>query len=151
MRRTPNLLAGLTALSALAALIWLQSSRGSRAAKPPPPVAAHPPTTAPPSPGAERTKTALERATARYDTDGDGRLSADEWTARHAALVQQAADNLFLLHYDLDHSARVDPAEVNTFLDWYRAGSLRADVNGDALVNALDLQAMMEAYQRQPR
>jgi Ca2+-binding EF-hand superfamily protein len=83
------------------------------------------------------------------DTDGDGRLSSEEWERRIDRLLTERDERLFLRGYDLDGSGRVDAGELGTFVDWFRAGSLRADVNYDGAVDARDLQEMAMKFQRQ--
>jgi Ca2+-binding EF-hand superfamily protein len=91
----------------------------------------------------------FERAVAQSDTDGDGRLLADEWERRIDRLLAERDERLFLRGYDLDGSGRVDAGELGTFVDWFRVGSLRADVNFDGAVDARDLQEMALKFQRQ--
>lgn len=88
---------------------------------------------------------------ARVDGDGngDGRLSAAEWDILVARLAQARDDRLFLVSYDLDRDRAVGNNELMQFLDWHKAGSLRADANYDGLVDARDLEHAMNAYERQ--
>jgi Ca2+-binding EF-hand superfamily protein len=99
--------------------------------------------------GAERARAALERAGAEFDADGDGRLSDGEWVARRDALGEATARRLFLLHYDLDGSGRVETGELVSYLEWYRAGSMRADINYDGVLDGRDLESMAGRYQSQ--
>lgn len=91
----------------------------------------------------------FEHATQEHDLNGDGRLSDEEWGVRVDDLLGARQKRLFLRSYDLDASGRVDSTELTRFLDWHKAGSIRADANFDGVVNVLDLQAMMESYTRQ--
>ena len=83
------------------------------------------------------------------DADGDGRLLADEWERRIDRLLAEREQRLFLRGYDLDGSGRVDAGELDTFVDWFRVGSLRADVNYDGSVDARDLREMGIRFQQQ--
>lgn len=83
------------------------------------------------------------------DTNRDGRLSAAEWDTLTARLAQARDDRLFLLSYDLNRDRTVGNDELMQFLDWHKAGSLRADANYDGVVDARDLEHAMNAHQRQ--
>ena len=43
----------------------------------------------------------------------------------------------------------VEGGELVTYLEWYRDGSLRADVNYDGRLDAIDLEAMARNFQGQ--
>jgi hypothetical protein len=96
-----------------------------------------------------RLKAQFDNSIAQSDTDGDGRMNAGEWEMRIDNLLAQRDERLFLSSYDLDGSGRVEGGELVTYLGWYRDGSLRADVNFDGQLNALDLEAMARNYQGQ--
>ncbi|MCC7389185.1 MAG: hypothetical protein IT431_10495 [Phycisphaerales bacterium] len=91
----------------------------------------------------------FEHAAAESDLDGDGRLTVPEWDARLRELRAERDERLFLQSYDLDGSGRVDTGELVSYLDWYRAGSMRADVNYDGVLDGRDLEAMAGRYQSQ--
>ncbi|KAA0212582.1 MAG: hypothetical protein DYG94_14190 [Leptolyngbya sp. PLA3] len=91
-------------------------------------------------------RTQFEHAAQQHDANRDGRLSDGEWGTRIDDLLAARRKRLFLRSYDTDASGRVDPVELTRFLDWHKAGSIRADANFDGVVNVLDLQAMMENY-----
>lgn len=91
----------------------------------------------------------FERAAAESDTDGDGRLSPEEWELRAATLAETKAKRLLGLEYDLDGSGKIEGGELVTYLGWYRDGSLRADVNYDGRLDAIDLEAMARNFQGQ--
>ena len=83
------------------------------------------------------------------DFNHDTYLTPDEWDA-HLENLEDARDReLFLHHYDLDKSGRVTPDEVETYLHWYRDGSLRSDVNYDGVVDVRDLELVAKRYQQQ--
>ena len=89
------------------------------------------------------------QATDQSDTDGDGRMSAAEWEDRIDRLLREREERLFLRSYDLDGSGRVEAAELVQFLEWYRAGSLRADLTFDGTLDARDLEQMASNFQQQ--
>lgn len=91
----------------------------------------------------------FEHATRQHDLNNDGRLSDREWDTRMEDLLAARERRLFLRSYDLDGNGRVDSTELTRFLDWHKAGSIRADANFDGVVNALDLQAMIKNYTKQ--
>jgi hypothetical protein len=91
----------------------------------------------------------FEHATGQSDTNGDGRLTPDEWDRRLEMLLAQRDERLFVRSYDLDGDGGVGQDELMNFVDWHRAGSLRADANYDGVVDARDLEQAMQAYQRQ--
>ncbi len=91
----------------------------------------------------------FERAAAEGDTDGDGRLSPEEWELRAATQAETRAKRLLGLEYDLDGSGKIEGGELVTYLEWYRDGSLRADVNYDGRLDAIDLEAMARNFQGQ--
>lgn len=98
---------------------------------------------------AEFLRKQFEHATGQSDTNGDGRLTPDEWDARVAMLLAERDQRLFVHSYDLDGDARVSQNELMNFLDWHKAGSLRADANFDGVVDARDLERAMQSYQLQ--
>lgn len=91
---------------------------------------------------ARRLREQFDNSIAQSDADGDGRMNPGEWDARIADLITQREQRLMLRSYDLDANGHIDGHEMVTFLKWYRDGSLRADVNYDGQLNALDLEAM---------
>ncbi len=96
-----------------------------------------------------RLKDQFDNATAEHDTDADGHLSGDEWETRIDDLLDERDQRLFLSSYDLDSSGRVDANELTTYINWYRQGSLRADINYDGAVNGRDLEQMARSFQSQ--
>jgi Ca2+-binding EF-hand superfamily protein len=84
----------------------------------------------------------FENATAQSDTDADGRMNPSEWEERIDDLLYEREERLFLRSYDLDGSGRIEAGELTTYVEWYRDGSLRADVNYDGNIDALDLEQM---------
>ncbi|MBK7403367.1 MAG: hypothetical protein IPJ41_01715 [Phycisphaerales bacterium] len=100
---------------------------------------------------AYRLKAQFDNATSQNDSDGDGRLSDAEWDGRINELLDEREQRLFLRSYDLDQSGRVDASELTAYLDWYRNGSLRADVNYDGTIDARDLSEMATRFQQQLR
>ncbi|HRQ73581.1 MAG TPA: hypothetical protein PLU35_11185 [Phycisphaerales bacterium] len=101
--------------------------------------------------GIRRSQAQFVAAVGESDLDGNGLLSPSEWERRAAQLIEARDERLFNMHYDLDRNGRVDPRELDAFLRWYRAGSLRADANFDGVIDALDLEAMIRAVERQER
>ncbi len=91
----------------------------------------------------------FDNATAEHDTDADGRMSGEEWETRIDDLLYERDERLFLRSYDLDSSGRVEAGELTTYIDWYRQGSLRADINYDGSVDARDLEQMARSFQEQ--
>lgn len=98
---------------------------------------------------AYRLKAQFENSLTQSDTNGDGRMSPDEWSQRMGTLLSDRDQRLFNRSYDLNQSGRVDASEVATFLDWYKTGSLRADVNYDGTIDARDLSEMATRFQQQ--
>ncbi len=88
-------------------------------------------------------------AAGQSDTNGDGRMTPDEWDARLAMLLTERDGRLFKRSYDFDGDGVVRSEELMTYLDWHKAGSLRADANFDGVVDPRDLEFMMINYQRQ--
>jgi len=91
---------------------------------------------------------AFDHAAGQSDTNGDGRLTPNEWDSRLDMLLAQRDERLFLNSYDLDGSGSVGSDELMTFVDWHKAGSLRADANFDGVVDVRDLEQAMTTYQR---
>lgn len=82
------------------------------------------------------------------DANHDGQFTPAEWDGYLDTLIADRNRRLFLGSYDADASGTVSSAELMTFLDWHRAGSLRADANYDGLVDARDLEHAMIEYQK---
>jgi EF hand len=85
----------------------------------------------------------------RGDLDQDERLTHDEWETLIEQLIIERDRRLFLLSYDLDGDRSVGDGELMVFLDWYKAGSLRADANYDGIVDARDLERVQVQSERQ--
>lgn len=98
---------------------------------------------------AEFMRRQFEQATAESDADRNGRLTPDEWDARLEMLIARRDQRLFVRSYDLDGDGRVGQSELMNFVEWHKAGSLRADANFDGVVDARDLEQAMSMYQRQ--
>ncbi|MFG0241162.1 MAG: hypothetical protein ACF8R9_00105 [Phycisphaerales bacterium JB054] len=96
-----------------------------------------------------RLKAQFENSVAQSDTNSDGRMDADEWDTRIDRLTYEREERLFLRSYDLDGSGKIEGSELNRYVEWYRSGSQRADVNYDGAVDARDLETMAIRYQRQ--
>lgn len=94
---------------------------------------------------------AFDHAAGQSDTNGDGRLTPNEWDNRLDMLLTQRDERLFLNSYDLDGNGAVGSDELMTFVDWHKAGSLRADANFDGVVDTRDLEQAMTTYQRLAR
>ncbi len=77
------------------------------------------------------------------DADGDGRMTEGEWHDLIATRLAERDRRLVLRSYDADGSGRIELGEVESFLGWFRAGSVRADANFDGLVDASDLEALI--------
>lgn len=101
--------------------------------------------------GIRRSQAQFAAAVGESDLDGDGLLSPYEWERRATQLIEARDERLFNMHYDLDRNGRVETHEVDTFLRWYRAGSLRADANFDGAIDAGDLEEMIRSVERQER
>ena len=100
---------------------------------------------------AMRLKAQFENSVAQNDSNGDGRMDSDEWDTRIDRLTYEREERLFLRSYDLDGSGRIEGSELNRYVEWYKAGSPRADVNYDGAVDARDLETMAIRYQQQWR
>ncbi|MFG0241161.1 MAG: hypothetical protein ACF8R9_00100 [Phycisphaerales bacterium JB054] len=100
---------------------------------------------------AERLRAMFDAQVEAADTDFDGLVVAAEWDRYREGLLIERDNRLFARHYDLDGSGRIEPGELETFVEWYRAGSLRADVNYDGSVDVLDLEDIATRYQAQAR
>ncbi|MFG0260340.1 MAG: hypothetical protein ACF8LK_08315 [Phycisphaerales bacterium JB041] len=98
-----------------------------------------------------RLKAQFENSVAQSDTNADGRMDGDEWDARIDRLTYEREERLFLRSYDLDGSGKIEGSELNRYVEWYRSGSQRADVNYDGAVDARDLETMALRYQQQWR
>ncbi len=88
----------------------------------------------------------FEHARRQGDLDGDGRISPDEWERRIDTLLDARADRMMLRVLDLDGDGWVGAHELARYLDWYRAGSLRADANFDGAVDARDLELVTRYF-----
>ncbi|MCW5776782.1 MAG: hypothetical protein KIS87_10110 [Phycisphaeraceae bacterium] len=88
----------------------------------------------------------FEHARRQGDLDGDGRISPDEWERRIDTLLDARADRMMLRVLDLDGDGWVGAHELARYLDWYRAGSLRADANFDGVVDARDLELVTRYF-----
>jgi Ca2+-binding EF-hand superfamily protein len=91
----------------------------------------------------------FDNAASQSDANGDGRMTADEWDARLTMLLAERDQRLFKQSYDFDGDGVVRSEELMTYLDWQKAGSMRADANFDGVVDPRDLEFMMINYQRQ--
>ena len=91
----------------------------------------------------------FERLAATGDTDGDGLLLGGEWDDLIASRLADRENRLLLRSYDADGSGVIDAGELENFVGWYRAGSIRADMNYDGRVDAYDLRAMLVHFQQQ--
>lgn len=100
---------------------------------------------------AERLRAMFDAQREAADTDYDGLILPEEWALYRDKLLVERDARLFDRHYDLNGSGRVEPTELETFVGWYRAGSLRADVNYDGSVDVLDLEDIAARYQAQRR
>lgn len=100
---------------------------------------------------AERLRAMFEAQVEVADTDADGLVAGSEWDRYRDGLLVERDNRLFARHYDLDGNGRIEPGELEAFVGWYRAGSLRADVNYDGSVDVLDLEDIATRYQAQPR
>ncbi|MCL4740660.1 MAG: hypothetical protein KJZ54_00490 [Phycisphaerales bacterium] len=89
----------------------------------------------------------FEHARRRGDLDGDGRISPDEWERRIDTLLDAREERLMLRVLDLDANGWVGAHEIARYLDWYRAGSLRADANFDGTIDARDLEMVTRYVQ----
>lgn len=98
---------------------------------------------------AYRLKAQFENSLAQSDGNGDGRMSPAEWDQRIDGLLSDRDRRLYNLSYDTDGSGRVDAGELVSYLDWYRAGSMRADINYDGKLDGRDLETMAGRYQSQ--
>jgi hypothetical protein len=92
---------------------------------------------------ARRLARQFERLAGAGDLDGDGRMTEGEWHDLIATRVAERDRRLVLRSYDADGSGRIELGEVESFLGWFRAGSVRADANFDGLVDASDLEALI--------
>lgn len=89
----------------------------------------------------------FDAAVSEGDIDGDGALTASEWDMYIDRLIEQRDQRLFLISYDLDGDHSVTQSELSMLLDWHKAGSPRADVNYDGVIDARDLEQAMRRYQ----
>lgn len=89
----------------------------------------------------------FEAAARAGDLDGDGLLTPGEWDLYIDRLIEERDQRLFLISYDLDGDHTVSQSELTRLLDWHRAGSPRADVNYDGLVDARDLEQALQRYE----
>ena len=96
---------------------------------------------------AERLRAMFAAQVEAADTDNDGLVASSEWDRYRDGLLVERDNRLFLRHYDLNGSGRIEPGELETYIGWYRAGSLRADVNYDGSVDVLDLEDIATRYQ----
>jgi Ca2+-binding EF-hand superfamily protein len=93
--------------------------------------------------GARRMARQFETLAVAGDADGDGRMTEGEWHDLIATRLAERDRRLVLRSYDADGSGRIELGEVESFLGWFRAGSVRADANFDGLVDASDLEALI--------
>lgn len=98
---------------------------------------------------AYRLKAQFENSVAQSDGNADGRMSPGEWDQRIDMLLAERDQRLYNRGYDLDGSGRVEAGELAGYLNWYRAGSMRADINYDGKLDGRDLETMARKYQSQ--
>ncbi|MCC7389186.1 MAG: hypothetical protein IT431_10500 [Phycisphaerales bacterium] len=98
---------------------------------------------------AYRLKAQFENSVSQSDSNADGRLSPDEWDQRIGGLLNERDQRLYNRSYDLDGSGRVETGELVSYLEWYRTGSMRADINYDGKLDGRDLETMAGRYQSQ--
>ncbi|MCC7389187.1 MAG: hypothetical protein IT431_10505 [Phycisphaerales bacterium] len=92
---------------------------------------------------ARRLARQFERLAGAGDADGDGRMTEGEWHDLIATRLAERDRRLVLRSYDADGSGGIELGEVESFLGWFRAGSVRADANFDGLVDASDLETLI--------
>lgn len=124
----------------------------------------------------ERRQERREEQIAQYDTDGDGELSREERTAQRDDFMSDLTDEFdadgdgqlnideqleamntmrdrreidrFVDQYDADGDGSMGAGDYTSFLNDYSNGNMRADVNGDGVVNTLDMTAYTEMVSR---
>lgn len=97
--------------------------------------------------GARRAARQFERLTEAGDADGNGVLDEGEWSDLINGRVEDRTRRLTLRSYDEDGSGAIELGEIETYLEWFRAGSIRADTNFDGLINGADIEALLVYFQ----
>lgn len=90
----------------------------------------------------------LERDLNQNDLNSDGVIDLDERRLAINASRQRGNEALVMVRYDGDGDGAIGQTELQDFTRWYRDGAPRADANADGVVDASDLQLMMELAAR---
>lgn len=90
--------------------------------------------------GARMMKMQFDSAIAALDSDGDGRLATEEWSANLDGLRRERDGRMFRYLYDADRSGGVNDLEVARFMDAYDNKSIYADADLNGKVDTEDLQ-----------
>jgi Ca2+-binding EF-hand superfamily protein len=86
----------------------------------------------------------------RYDRDGDGELNLDESYAAYLERFDQRQRQQFVSEYDLDADGSVDATDLESFLTRYRESDPATDVNGDGVLNQMDVDQFRDLMMTQP-
>jgi hypothetical protein len=82
----------------------------------------------------------FDAAVAALDSDGDGRLTTEEWSVNLDGLRGDRDSRMFNYLYDADRSGGVTDYEVARFMDAYDSQSIYADADLNGTVDQSDLQ-----------
>jgi Ca2+-binding EF-hand superfamily protein len=91
---------------------------------------------------------AKQEATENFDLDGDGELNIEESQNAWDAWIEQQSINDFIGRFDTNNDGVMGAADYNRFITDYSNGNLRADVNGDGILNTLDVTAYTDLVTR---
>ena len=89
-----------------------------------------------------------EDLTREFDKDGDGQLNIEEQLDRINTTRERQAIDRFVDRYDADGDGAMGGGDYSAFLRDYSNASLRADVNGDGMINTLDMSAYTDMVTR---
>ena len=90
-----------------------------------------------------------EQTIQRYDTDGDGELNLDESYAAYLDRFDQRERAQFVRQYDASADGTVDAADLESFLTRYRDEDPATDVNGDGILNQIDVDRFRDLMMTQ--
>lgn len=90
-----------------------------------------------------------EQMLQRYDADGDGELNLDESYAAYLDRFDARERERFVRDYDSSADGSVDASDLESFLTRYREADPSTDVNGDGIINQLDVDRFRDLMMTQ--
>lgn len=100
---------------------------------------------------AARQRDRFNRFAQEFDEDGDGDLNADERYNAFQTMRDRREYDQFIRRYDTDGDRQITMTDFTEFLANYQAQYPSADVNGDGVVDQLDVTAFRDWMSRTDR